>query len=72
MLKTVPSRTVDHAATGANNRKRRLKANLSLREVAQELGISAPYLSDLERGRRNWTEHFDDHYAAALNRLIKS
>ncbi len=30
--------------------------NLSLREVAAAMKISAPFLSDLERGNRLWTE----------------
>ncbi len=30
----------------------REKAGLSLREVAVAMGVSAPYLSDMERGNR--------------------
>ena len=47
---TVP----DHAAIGAAARSRREASGKSLRQVARELGISAPFLSDLERGKRNW------------------
>lgn len=34
-------------------RKARNDASLSLRVVATKLGVSAPYLSDVERGNRN-------------------
>lgn len=34
-------------------RAERVKKNLSLRFVARKIGISAAYLSDIERGRRN-------------------
>lgn len=37
---------------------RRLRQNkgISLRDMAKRMAISAPYLSDLELGRRDWTE----------------
>lgn len=31
----------------------RLKKNVSLRKLAEEIGVAAPYLSDVEKGRRN-------------------
>jgi len=34
-------------------RERRQVAGLSLREMARQVGFSAPYLSDIERGNRN-------------------
>lgn len=40
---------------GAELRKLREKAGLSGRQVARRMHISAPYLSDLELGRRHWT-----------------
>jgi DNA-binding XRE family transcriptional regulator len=48
---------IDHAATGQLARQVRIKAGLSLRDMARLLDLSAPYVSDLERGRRNWNEH---------------
>ena len=45
----------DHEAIGAVMRKVREDAKLSLREIARRLHLSAPYVSDLELGRRNWT-----------------
>jgi transcriptional regulator with XRE-family HTH domain len=38
-------------------RQLRIKRGLSLRDVAAQMDISAPYLSDLERGQRQWNEH---------------
>lgn len=45
----------DHVATGANVKALRITAGVSLRAVASLMGVSAPYLHDLERGRRNWS-----------------
>lgn len=47
---------VDDVATGEAVRKLREKAKLSLRKVAAECGWSAPYQSDLELGRRAWSD----------------
>ena len=55
-LKTHRIVAVDHAGTGAAVRKYRLRQGRSLRSVARELGWSATYLSDLERGKRRWTQ----------------
>lgn len=35
-------------------RKKRLKSGHSLRFIASCMGVSAPFLHDLERGKRNW------------------
>ena len=40
---------------GAEMRARRTLLGYSLRSFAKKLNISAPYLSDLERGNRNYT-----------------
>lgn len=53
VYKTV--QVVDHAATGLRARKHRKSQGVTLRAVARHMNISAPYLSDLELGRRNWT-----------------
>jgi DNA-binding XRE family transcriptional regulator len=53
-------REVDNEATGAEWRMLREQAGVSLRNLAQTMGVSAPYLSDLERGRRNWTEELEN------------
>lgn len=57
---------VDHAATGEKLRVQRVIARKSLRQVAEVLGYSAAYLSDLERGRTNWTEEKATAFLKAL------
>ena len=59
-------RVVDHEATGADWRRHREQAGVSLRDLAQTMGVSAPYLSDLERGRRNWSDEIENKVASAL------
>lgn len=41
---------------GEAARSFRISKNLSLREVARRMDISAPYLQDLETGKRGWSE----------------
>lgn len=47
---------------------RRLRQNkgISLRDMAKRLSISAPYLSDLELGRRDWTEEKIEDFRSKL------
>lgn len=45
----------DPTATGNEMRKLREASGKSLRQVAEAMDISAPYLSDLELGRRGWS-----------------
>lgn len=47
-------------------RDKRVAKLLSIREVARHMEISAAYLSDLEHGRRVWSEGLIDDYEAAL------
>jgi len=60
---------VDHEATGAYWRKRREKTAISLRALSRQMECSAPFLSDLERGRRNWTKDIETRYRDALGHL---
>jgi hypothetical protein len=53
-LKTRRVEQTDHASTGASARRLRLRKKRSLRWTATKMGYSAAFLSDLERGRRNW------------------
>lgn len=65
----IPTKTItvpDHEKTGAMMRQRRERAKLSLREVARRLGYSAPYVSQLERGLRTWSDDKLSAYLAAL------
>lgn len=47
---------IDHVQIGLTVRHSRTAVGMTLRELARRLEISAPYLSDLERGRRNWSD----------------
>jgi transcriptional regulator with XRE-family HTH domain len=51
---------------GGKLRDLREKAHLSLRELARELDISAPFLSDVELGRRFPSEEILTELAAKL------
>jgi DNA-binding XRE family transcriptional regulator len=50
----------------AGMRRCRQRAGLQQGEVAGLMGISRAYLSDLERGRRDWDWRLVKKYAAAL------
>lgn len=45
---------VDPVETGREMRALREAAGLSLREMARRMGYSVQYISDLERGQREW------------------
>jgi transcriptional regulator with XRE-family HTH domain len=47
------------------------KADLSLRELAKNVGISGPFLSDIELGRRFPSEEILEKLARALNVSIE-
>jgi transcriptional regulator with XRE-family HTH domain len=64
---TISTDSLDHAAIGALIRRARTSKRIGLKDLAKALAVSAPYLSDLERGRRNWTV---ERYAQAV-KLIK-
>lgn len=64
---------IQHTLAGSMVRTHREEAGISLRELARRMLIAAPYLSDLERGRRNWTKHlFDLAIAETKNTPKKS
>lgn len=46
---------IDSVKAGQIVRSKRLAKGLSLRSLAKAMGFSAPFVSDLELGRRNWT-----------------
>ena len=52
---------------GQRLRELRDRANLFLRELAMRIGISSPFLSDIELGRRFPSEDILEKLAAALN-----
>ena len=56
----------DPAHHGKEARIRRRAAGVSLRELAGRMGFSAAYVSDLELGRRGWSENLMKRYIKAL------
>jgi predicted transcriptional regulator len=72
ILATKTILVTDHEKTGENARRLRQQARVSLREVARRLGVSAAYLSDLERGRRGWDMQRACRFARAIgaNKVI--
>lgn len=61
--------SVDHVATGQKMRQLRVAARLSLRSVASQMAHSAAYVSDLELGKRAWTEDRCQWFLAAVKYL---
>lgn len=57
---------LDDSKLGPIMRGLREEAGLSLRTVADRLGYSAAYVSDLELGRRAWSQDKQDNYRKAL------
>jgi len=51
---------------GLHMRGLRRQAGHSLRVLAKRMGYSAPYISDLELGRRHWTPELIKVYSYAL------
>jgi transcriptional regulator with XRE-family HTH domain len=54
---------------GATMREARRAAGLSVREVARRMDLSAAYVSDLELGRRSFSETLARRYLTALGVL---
>ena len=61
--------TIDHAATGVACRKWRFSMGPSATAVANKLHISPSMVSDLELGRKNWTETKLEEYVDAVKSL---
>jgi transcriptional regulator with XRE-family HTH domain len=59
--------TYDRSFSGPTTHQLRDKADLSLRELANKVGISSPFLSDIELGRRFPSEEILAKLANALS-----
>lgn len=59
---------VDHNATGQTMRRFREDSGLSVKELAARVGWSAQYVSDIEHGRRSWTNEKMTRVLEALNK----
>lgn len=49
-------------------REQRCKKKLTLAVVAERMGVSQPYVSDLELGKRNWNAKITQRFKEAVNR----
>ena len=56
----------DHERIGEAMRRDREAAGLTLVQIAERMGVSGSYLSDLERGKRAWHEPIRQRYLTAL------
>lgn len=56
----------DPLAIGKSMRELRIQRGLSLREVARRMGMSASFISDLERGNRHWGPKAATKYREAV------
>lgn len=65
-------RIPDPRVFGMAARVLRKSAGLSLREVARRMGFSAPYVCDLEYGRRQWTNCLMNNYKKACGVRVES
>jgi transcriptional regulator with XRE-family HTH domain len=55
----IPMKTVsviDHVKAGQAIRSLRVKNSIAQKDLAEAVGIAASQLSDMEQGRRDWTE----------------
>lgn len=68
LLKLVPGTLteIDHSATATAVRAARVQRAVSQYSLSEALGISASYLSDLEKGKRNWSEKLVNAVEEAL------
>ncbi len=71
VTKTEKEIKVDHIASGKIVKAYRMKHKLTTDQVAVQLSISQAYYSDLENGRRNWTEQRFAEAVAAIEQLSK-
>ena len=67
--KSVPQ--ISHVRAGKLIRRVRREHSFSQWELAGAMNISAPYLSDLERGRRNWTAGRFYQAAKTIREMLK-
>lgn len=58
---------IDSGPTGKKARALRIDAGITLRKFAERMGFTPAYVSDLELGRRAWSERMVDKYERALN-----
>ncbi len=57
---------IDQRALGSEMRDLREESGVSLREISRRLRLSAAYISDLERGRRDWADELIAKFKGAI------
>jgi transcriptional regulator with XRE-family HTH domain len=74
MFKTEPCKSclgtgkqLDQKYASEMLRRRRERSGRSLRSVAAAMGITGPYLSDLEHARRRWRQELIEKFNKAVN-----
>ena len=63
---------IDNVAVGIDMRWKRKASGMSLRAMANGLGFTSAYLSDLENGKRNWRKSLIDYYEAIYDKSKKT
>lgn len=61
---------IDQALTCYAARRHRESSRLSIRKVANEMGVSSRFLSDLEQGKHKWTRTNATLFAWAIETLL--
>jgi transcriptional regulator with XRE-family HTH domain len=56
----------DQEKIGAELRALRIERKKSLRSVAKRMGFTAPYVSDLELGKRRWSADLINQFKKAI------
>lgn len=57
----------DHRVVGAEMAKKRHATGKSQSEMGRLMGVSGPYICDLELGKRCWRQELVDRFLEALN-----
>jgi transcriptional regulator with XRE-family HTH domain len=61
---------VNHRAPGGRALNDLEDLGISIRSAAKAMGISATYLSDLLKGRRNWSEKKAEKFTRAVRQIL--
>jgi transcriptional regulator with XRE-family HTH domain len=62
---------INHRATGGRALNDLEDHGISIRRAAKQMGMSASYLSDLLKGRRNWSHELERRFESAVRKIIK-
>ncbi len=68
-IKYLDEKVIDQMATSNAARAARIKARISLAEIAKGMGLSISQVSFLENNKRNWTAESFASYSAAIQKI---